>query len=82
MDSRQRFVLLYASLSLVPFTVFTFLNSDDLGVFVSSYVIVYFALRLILSPRLRLRVDVLGLALLGLFIYFAALRVYSLLGVG
>jgi hypothetical protein len=80
-DSRQRFVLLYAGLAMVPFTVFTFLNTTDLGIFVSAYTIEYFALRLIMNPKLRLRVDLLGLILLGLFVYFVALRVASILGV-
>jgi hypothetical protein len=55
MDSRQRFVLLYAAVALAPFTVFTFLNTNDIGVFVSSYTIVYFALRLMLNPKMRLK---------------------------
>lgn len=70
MDSRQRFVLLYAAATMVPFTVFTFLNTNDIGVFISSYTVVYFALRLILNPKMRLKVDVLGLILLALFAYF------------
>ena len=81
MDSRQRFVLLYAALAMVPFTVFTFLNTTDLGIFVSAYTIEYFALRLIMNPKLRLKVDVLGLILLILFVYFVALRVADILGV-
>ena len=81
MDSRQRFVLLYAGMAMIPFTVFTFLNTTDLGIFVSSYTIEYFALRLILNPRLRGKVDVLGLILLALFVYFVAIRVASILGV-
>jgi hypothetical protein len=81
LDSRQRFVFLYAGVTMIPFTVFTFLNTTDLGVYVSSYTIEYFALRLILNPRLRGKVDVLGLILLILFVYFVALRVASILGV-
>jgi hypothetical protein len=80
-DSRQRFVLLYAGLAMVPFTVFTFLNTTDLGIFVSAYTIEYFALRLIMNPKLRLKFDLLGLALLVLFVYFVALRVSGILGV-
>jgi hypothetical protein len=82
LDSRQRFVLAYASIAMVPFVVLTFLNTMDLGIFVSSYTIEYFALRLVMNPRLRLKVDVLGLLLLALFIYFVALRVSGILGVG
>lgn len=81
MDSRQRFVLVFATASMIPFTVFTFLNTNDIGVFASSYTIVYFALRLILNPKMRLRVDVLGLVLLALFVFFVAERVLSILGV-
>ena len=81
MDSRQRFVLVYAAAAMIPFTVFTFLNTTDIGVFVSAYTIEYFALRLIMNPKLRLKVDVLGLILLALFLYFVALRVASILGV-
>jgi hypothetical protein len=81
MDSRQRFVLIYAAAAMVPFTVFTFLNTTDIGIFVSSYTIEYFALRLILNPKMRLKVDVLGLVLLALFVYFVALRVAGILGV-
>ena len=66
---------------MIPFTVFTFLNTTDIGVFVSAYTIEYFALRLIMNPKLRLKVDVLGLILLALFLYFVALRVASILGV-
>ena len=80
MDSRQRFVLLYAGVAMIPFTVFTFLNTTDLGIIVSAYTIEYFALRLIMNPKLRLKVDVLGLLLLVLFVYFVAVRVASILG--
>jgi len=81
MDSRQRFVLVYATVAMIPFAVFTFLNTTDIGIFVSAYTIEYFALRLIMNPKLRLKVDVLGLILLVLFLYFVAVRVASILGV-
>ena len=81
MDSRHRFVLLYAGVAIIPFTVFTFLITTDLRIFVSAYTIEYFALRLIMNPKLRLKVDVLGLLLLVLFVYFVAVRVASILGV-
>jgi len=79
MDSRQRFVLVFAAATMVPFTIFTFLNTNDIGIFVSSYTILYFALRLILNPKMRLRVDILGFILLALFAYFVAERVLSIL---
>jgi hypothetical protein len=66
---------------MVPFTVFAFLNTTDLGIYVSSYTIEYFALRLIMNPKIRLKVDMLGLVLLALFVYFVALRVAGILGV-
>ena len=81
MDFRQRFVLIYAAIAMVPFIVFTFLNTNDVGIFVSAYTIEYFAMRLILNPKMRVGVDVLGLILLALFVYFVALRVASILGV-
>jgi TRAP-type mannitol/chloroaromatic compound transport system permease large subunit len=68
-------------MAMIPFTVFTFLNTTDIGIFVSAYTIEYFSLRLIMNPKLRLRVDALGLILLALFLYFVALRVASILGV-
>jgi hypothetical protein len=55
---------------MVPFVVFTFLSINDIGVYVSSYTIVYFALRFVLNPRLKLKVDVLGLVLLAAFVSF------------
>ena len=66
---------------MVPFTAFTFLNVSDIGVFVSAYTIEYFALRLILNPKMRLSLDVLGIGLLILFAYFIAVRVAGILGV-
>ena len=81
MDSRQRFVLLYSGAALTPFTVFTFLNTNDIGTYVTAYTIVYFALRLTLNPKMRLKVDVLGLLLLALFIYFIGQRIVGIIGV-
>ena len=80
MDSRQRFVLVYSAVALVPFAVFTFLNTNDIGIYVSSFTIVYFALRLTLNPKIRLKIDLLGLLLLALFMYFVAQRVLTVLG--
>jgi len=81
MDSRQRFVLVYATAAMIPFVVFSFLNTTDIGIFVSAYTIEYFALRLILNPKLRFRIDFLGLVLIVLFVYFVALQVAGILGV-
>jgi hypothetical protein len=81
MDSRQRFALLYSAAALTPFTVFTFLNANNIGTYVSAYAIVYFALRVALNPKLRLKVDILGLLLLALFAYFIAQRIVGVTGV-
>jgi len=80
MDSRQRFVLAFAVLSMTAFVVFTFLNTNDIGLYASSFTIIYFALRLILNPRIRLQFDVLSLLLLAVFAYYVAERVISILG--
>ncbi|MDG6906669.1 MAG: hypothetical protein JRN20_12890 [Nitrososphaerota archaeon] len=80
-DSRQRFVIVYSAISLLALTVLAFLNTNDLGVYVSSFAIIYFALRLIFNPKLRTRLDILGLVLLVFFAYYVAERVLSILGV-
>lgn len=82
MDSKQRFVLVFAGLIMIPFVVLTFFNSNDLGLFVISYTIIYFALRLTMNPKMRLRVDVLGFILLALFILYVSQRVLSILSTG
>jgi hypothetical protein len=81
MDSRQRFVLTYAALAMATSILFTLLDSSDLGLFVSAYAIEYFAIRLILNPKMRFKVDLLGLALLILFVVFTVQRVAGILGV-
>ncbi len=80
-DSRQRFVIVYSAVSLLALTVLAFLNTNDLGIYVSSFAIIYFALRLIFNPKLRTRLDILGLVLLVFFAYYVAERVLSILGV-
>ena len=80
MDTRQRFVLIYAGLSFTSFTVLTFFNTTDLGLYASSFAVLYFALRLIFNPKLRTKVDYLGLFLLGIFILYLALKVKSVVG--
>ena len=80
-DSRQRFVIIYSAISLLALTVLAFLNTNDLGIYVSSFAIIYFALRLIFNPKLRTRLDILGLVLLVFFAYYVAERVLSILGV-
>jgi hypothetical protein len=80
MDSRQRFVLLFATVGLASFVILTFLNTNDLGLYASSYTIIYFALRLIFNPKIRISVDVLSFALLAIFIFYVSQRVLSILG--
>jgi hypothetical protein len=80
MDSRQQFVLIFTLLSMIAFTSFTFLNTNDIGLYASSYTIIYFALRLILNPKIRLRVDVLSLILLAIFVFYVSQRVIGILG--
>lgn len=63
---------------MVPFLFLTSINVNDFGVFLSSYTMVYFALRIVFNPKLRLRVDVLGLLLL---VAFALLVAQQVLGV-
>lgn len=70
MDSRQRFVLVYTIAAMVPFVALTFLNVGHLSFYVSAYTLEYFALRIVLNPKMRVRVDALGLALLVVFLYF------------
>lgn len=71
-------MLIYAIVSMIPFIAFTVLNVTDIGIFVSSFVIVYFVLRLVLNPRIRTRIDILSLVLLTAFVYFVAERVIAI----
>lgn len=52
----------------------------QIGIYASSYTIIYFALRLILNPKIRLKVDILSLVLLGIFVYYVSERVLAILG--
>ncbi|MHB1907523.1 MAG: hypothetical protein ACYCQJ_01475 [Nitrososphaerales archaeon] len=79
MDSRQRFVIVLSSGLMIPFVVFTFLNTTDLGLYVASFTVVYFALMLGLNPKIRWRVDILAIVLLALFTYFVAERIIGIL---
>ena len=64
---------------MVPFVFLSSINVDDLGVFMGSYTMVYFALRIVFKPRLRLKVDVLGLLLLVAFVILVAEHVRGVL---
>ena len=64
---------------MIPFVVFTFLNTIDLGLYVASFTVVYFALMLGLNPKIRWRVDVLAIILLAFFTYFVAERIIGIL---
>lgn len=65
---------------MIAFTVLTFLNTVQIGIYASSYTIIYFALRLILNPKIRLKIDILSLVLLGIFVYYVSERVLAILG--
>jgi hypothetical protein len=80
MDSKSRFVLIYTTCSMVAFVTLTFLNTNDFGLYVSSFAILYFALRLIFNPKIRISIDLLGLALLAFFLYYLAGRILTILG--
>jgi len=60
---------------MVSFVFLTSINVNDLGIFVIAYTIVYFALRIVFNPKLRLKVDVLGILLLVAFALLVAQRV-------
>ena len=80
MDSRQRFVVTYALVSLIPFTVLSLLNSSDLGLFAIAFIIIYFVLRLVLNPKTKFRVDFLSLVLLVIFVYLIEQHIVPILG--
>lgn len=73
-------MLIFSGLSMIAFTVLTFLNTVQIGIYASSYTIIYFALRLILNPKIRLKIDILSLVLLGIFVYYVSERVLAILG--
>jgi hypothetical protein len=79
LNSRQRFVLIFSGALMVPFVVFPFLGIYDFGTYVTSYAIVYFALRMVLNPRLRIKIDVLRLVLFAGVVFFVAQRVIAYL---
>jgi len=79
LNSRGRFVLILSGALMVPFVFLNSINVSDIDVFVSSYTVVYFALRIVYKPRLRLKVDVLGLLLLVAFVLLVAQRVLEVL---
>ena len=71
--------MIFASLSLMSFTVLAFLNTTELGIYVSCLTIIYFGLRLILNPKIRLRIDVLGLFLLAVFALYVSQQIVTIL---
>lgn len=80
-DSRQRFVMLYAIVSLVPFTLLAFLNSTDITLYIIAFILSYLFLRVIVNPRFRLSVDLLTYGFLVIFFVIIALRALSLLNI-
>jgi hypothetical protein len=57
------------------------IGQTGLDVYVSVFVIIYFAMSAIFSPRRRVRFDFLGLALFCIFAIIVAFRVASILGI-
>ncbi len=64
---------------MASFTVLSFLNTLQIGIYASSYTIIYFALRLVLNPKIKLKVDILSLLLLAIFLFYVSERVISIL---
>lgn len=64
---------------MIPFTVFTLFDVTDIGMFVGSFVIIYFVLRLVLNPKIRTSIDILSLVLLAFFVLFLSQRIVAIL---
>jgi hypothetical protein len=65
---------------MISFVTLTFLNTNNFGIFVSSLALLYFALRIVLNPKMRVSVDILALVLLVGFIYYVSVQVLVVLG--
>jgi hypothetical protein len=65
---------------MIAFVTLTFLNTNDFGLYVSSFAILYFTLRLVFNPKIRISVDLLGFALLAFFLFYVGERVLAILG--
>lgn len=79
MDSKQRFVVVFAAVTMLPYSILVFVGTNDLGVYLSIFAVTYFAVKLAFSPKMRTRVDVLAVLLLVLFAYFAVQSMVSIL---
>ncbi len=79
MDSRRKFVFIYTVLSLATFTYLTFLGETDIGLYAISFIIIYFFLRLALSPRFRSGRDILSYILFVAFVLLISTRVIAIL---
>lgn len=64
---------------MAAFTMFTLLNTSEMGIFISVYTIEYFVLKSIMQPKMRFKIDLIGLILLVLFVSFIALRAVAIL---
>lgn len=73
--------MLYAIVSLVPFTLLAFLNSTDITLYIIAFILSYLFLRVIVNPRFRLSVDLLTYCFLVIFFVIIALRALSLLNI-
>jgi len=65
---------------MAAFALFTVLNTSDLGVSISAYTTEYFVLKSIMQPKMRLKIDLIGLILLVLFVLVIALKAVAILG--
>lgn len=73
--------MLYAIVSLIPFTLLAFLNSTDITLYIIAFILSYLFLRVIVNPRFRLSVDLLTYGFLVIFFVIIALRALTLLNI-
>jgi hypothetical protein len=72
-------VIIYSIASLIPFTALSLLNSGDIELFMSSFIIVYFFLRLALNPKMRTKIDIMSIVLFAVFALLIAQRLFTIL---
>ena len=78
LDSRRRFVMTYASVSLVPFTILTFLNSTDISLYMISFILSYLILKMVFKPTYRLKMDILSYILIAIFILLVSMKAVTI----
>ncbi len=80
MEKTNLYLLSLSFLIFASVVAMSALGQDSLGVYISLFVISYFATSAIFSPR-RITFDFLGLALFVVFAIIVALRVIEILGI-